>query len=127
MSKKLFNHCLQVARNNIHKCAETNKHFSFIIQNNIILSYGVNKRGTIHKKFGYKWYSNIHSEVSAYLKAKKRIDTSKPWSIINIRLNNQLETMNSAPCTCCRQFISVLGCNRVIYGTDNNSFSKTRL
>jgi deoxycytidylate deaminase len=115
--KKLYFQCLQIAKQNIHRCIETNNHFSFIIQDNTIISWGYNRRGQVHKKFGYKWYSNIHSEVDAYGKALKRLDKSKAWSIINIRLNNQLETMLSSPCECCEQFISILGCNRVLFST----------
>ena len=123
MSKRLYHQCLQIAKNNIHRCTEINNHFSFIIQNNTIIGWGYNRRGTVHKKFGYKWYSNIHSEVDATAKCLKRIDKSKAWKLVNIRLNNQLETLISKPCTCCEQFISILGCNKIFYSTEI-AFSK---
>lgn len=126
MSKKLFKLCLEIAKNNIHRCLETNNHFSFIIQSNTIVAWGFNRRGKVHKKFGYKWYSNIHSEVDAYAKAKKRLDTSKPFSIINIRLNNQMCNMLSKPCPLCSQYLTLLGCSKVIYSTDTG-FNKNKL
>lgn len=126
MSKRLYQQCLQIAKNNIHRCTETNNHFSFIIQDNTILGWGYNRRGTVHKKFGYKWYSNIHSEVDSTAKHKHRINDKKPWSIINIRLNNNLETMMSHPCECCFSFISILGCSKVLYSTEEG-FKKIKL
>jgi len=126
MSKRLYHQCLQIAKNNIHRCTETNNHFSFIIQDNTIISIGYNRRGQVHKKFGYKWYSNIHSEVDAYSKAINKLDTSKAWSIINIRLNNQLESMLSMPCSHCNQYLTILGCNKVYYSTDEG-FNKMKL
>lgn len=125
MSKRLFKQCLEIAKQNIHKCTETNNHFSFIIQDNAIISVGYNRRGQVHKKFGYKWYSNIHSEVDAYAKAMDKLD-KRAFSIINIRLNNQLETMLSSPCTCCHQYLTILGCNKVIYSVEGG-FNKMRI
>ncbi len=128
MSKRLYHQCLQIAKNNIHRCTETNNHFSFIIQDNTILGWGYNRRGRVHKKFGYKWYSNIHSEVDAFGKASKRLDKNKPWTCINIRLNSLLETMLSLCCPLCYQYLTLLNCSKVIYSvSDKEGFKKIKL
>lgn len=126
MSKRLYHQCLQIAKNNIHRCTETNNHFSFIIQDNKIVAWGFNKRGRVHKKLGYNWYSNIHSEVDAFKKSKGFLDASNHWWIINIRLNNHLETLISAPCSCCSFYLSYLGCSKVLFSLEEG-FKKIKL
>ena len=124
--KKLLTNCLNIAKSYItnNKKLETNKHFSFIIQNNAIISIGVNRRGRVHKRFGYNDFSNVHSEFDAYSKGKSFINNKKSWYVINIRLNNTLETMLAAPCKCCEPFLQILGCSKVIYSDFNETFNK---
>ena len=126
MSKKLVRRCLNIAKSYIdnNKELEPNKHFSFIIQGTSIISIGLNKRGHVPTRLKYNSFSNIHSEVDAYKKAKPFLKTSKRWHIINIRLNNAKETMLAAPCVCCTEYLKILGCNRVIYSDFDNKFIK---
>lgn len=127
--KKLLQQCLNIAKSYItnNKKLEPNKHFSFIIQSNSIIAIGVNRRGEVHKKFGYNSYSNIHSELDAFTKGKAFIDTSKNWYIINIRLNNFKEMMKSAPCNCCFRLLGIIGCSKVVYSDFNSTFNKITL
>lgn len=127
--KKLLQQCLNISKSYItnNKKLETNKHFSFLIQSNSIIAIGINRRGEVHKKFGYNKYSNIHSELDCYNKARSFLDNSKPWYVINIRLNNFKECMLSAPCNCCFSYLQVLGCSKVIYSTFNSTFDKVVL
>lgn len=124
--KKLLQQCLNISKSYItnNKKLETNKHFSFIIQNNSIIAIGVNRRGEVPKKFGYNSYSNIHSEMDAYSKGRSFIDNSKNWYIINIRLNNAKEMMKAAPCNCCFRLLNIIGCSKVVYSDFNEVFNK---
>jgi tRNA(Arg) A34 adenosine deaminase TadA len=126
MSKRLYHQCLQIAKKNIHRCTETNNHFSFIIQDNKIIAWGFNRRGRVHKKLGYNWYSNIHSEVDAFKRAKRLLDASNHWYIINIRLNNLLQSMTSSPCSCCYNFLQFLGCTKVLFSVEEG-FNKLKI
>ena len=124
--KKLLQQCLNIAKSYItnNKKLEPNKHFSFLIQSNSIIAIGINRRGDVPKRFKYNEFSNIHSEVDAYKKARSFIDNTKDWYIINIRLNNNKEQMLAAPCRCCKPFLLILGCNKVVYSDFNNVFNK---
>lgn len=127
--KKLIQHCLNIAKSYItnNKKLEPNKHFSFIIQCNSIISIGTNRRGTVPKKFRYNSFSNIHSEVDAYGRAKAFLDNTRSWYIINIRLNNFKQTMLAAPCKCCEPFLQILGCSKVVYSDFTGEFNKLTL
>lgn len=124
--KKLVERCLNIAKSYItnNKKLEPNKHFSFIIQNNSIIAIGINRRGDVPKRFKYNEYSNIHSEVDAYSKARSFIDNSKSWYVINIRLNKDKEQMLASPCRCCQPFLTTLGCSKVVYSDFGNVFDK---
>ena len=73
----------------------------------------------------YGHYSRItdglpktHAEVVAWKKGRGLMDKSKPWEMINIRLNRQSKIMNSAPCPDCFTLMKSLGCTNIHYSTD---------
>jgi len=127
MNKKLLNHCLTIAqsKNNAENHSEYGQgfvHFSFIIQNNKILSMGKNKRAT--PLLCYPKHANIHAENDAFFKAQGIIDYNKKWECVNIRLNRQGIMRGSAPCQYCNLWLTKLGVSGFYYTTDNG-FVKT--
>jgi hypothetical protein len=128
MRKKIIKQCLHLARakNNPESHPEYNNfhHFSFIVQNNKILEMGFNRKGPPLEGFGYsKEFGKIHSENDVYRKTKGIIDHSKPFDIVNIRLNKRGQLRLSKPCSCCANFLRVVGCRHVYFST-NDGFAK---
>ena len=122
VKKSILRQCLRISRqkNNPKLHPEFGKfhHFSFVIQNNKILEWGTNKTGDPLTKFGYPEYGKMHSENSAYFKAKGILDHSKPWEMVNIRLNKRNEIRVSKPCKCCSSYLRILGCKMVWFTTE---------
>lgn len=128
MRKRIIKQCLSLARtkNNPDSHPEWGNfhHFSFIIQNNKILEMGFNRKGPPLEGFGYSQeFGKIHSENDVYRKAKGIIDHSKAFDVVNIRLNKRDQLRLSKPCSCCSNFLGVVGCRHIYFST-NNGFAK---
>lgn len=100
-------------------------HFSFIVQNNKILEWGMNRQGNPPK--AYPNFAAIHSEIDAFRKAKGIMNHNIGFEIINIRLNRQGQLRLSAPCERCGPFIKAIGCTHVHFSTNMNTFAKQRI
>lgn len=123
MKRSLYKECLRLARskNNpiSHSEYKNYMHYSFIIQGNKIIEWGMNRPGNATPFHGFEpTRHKIHSEVDAYKKAKGLLDKSKNFSIVNLRLNRKGEPRMSAPCKCCMNFLETVGCNGIHYSTD---------
>ena len=101
-------------------------HFSFVIQFNKIVEWGTNAAGKDIYSHFYAETALIHSECAAFKRAKGLLDRSKPFDMVNIRLNRQDELRNSKPCKCCSAFLSLFNCNKV-YFTNGNDFDFVRI
>lgn len=114
MRKQLLNQSARVALANAHKHPEHQHylHWSFIVQNNQIVEWGVNRTGIPDPQWGYKPNSKIHSELSAYKKARLLLDRG-PFDLINVRLNRQGLIKLSAPCVTCAGWLAANGCRKV--------------
>lgn len=88
MKRKLLSECLSIAIKNNHKHPEGDcyHHFSFVIQDNKIISTGVNRKSHPFTYLGFKSYSKLHSEVDAFYKAKGIMDKDVKFEVVNIRL-----------------------------------------
>ena len=128
VKKKLIQSAVNIARANNtpekHPRYAYYVHFTFIVQDGTIIAYGMNRAGrSIYAQLGYPKRALVHSENDAYKKAKGLLNHKKPFSAINIRLNRMNEFRAAAPCPCCRSFLKIMGCNKVIF-TTNTGFGK---
>ena len=98
-------------------------HFSFIVQGNTIVAWGWNHAGLAPEGFGYLG-ATIHSEVDVYQKARDKM-TGK-FEIFNLRFNKNNEMNLSMPCSCCMEFLRVVGC-KVAYFTTGNGVASIKL
>lgn len=125
MKRKLLTKCVEIAiqhNTKDHPQWDCYKHFSFIIQDNKILTWSTNKAGSAFTFLGYKPYQKIHSETVAYFKAKKILQRI-PFEVVNIRLSKSNEIKNSEPCKCCAGFLKNLGCYRIWFTTQSGNFA----
>jgi hypothetical protein len=119
---------LNIAMSLIGEIDCTNKHISFIIHRNRILSIGTNSSKT-HPLAVRKGYplQQMHSELTAVVRAKKNIEF-KRCTLINVRLSSVSLIYNrpvlrlSKPCRICSSWC--LGLFKDIYYTTENGFEK---
>jgi hypothetical protein len=101
-------------------------HYTFIVQDNKIIEYGVNRPGEPPIHYGYHAFNGykpkIHSEIDAYKKAKGLLVPNKWFEIVNIRLNKQGKIRMSKPCFCCENILRELGCKK-FYFSHNTGFA----
>jgi hypothetical protein len=130
MKKSILTQCIHWSNryNTIEKHPEflNYKHFSYIIQDNKVISFGLNRAGP--PPIGYLKYQKIHSEYIAWRKAKGLLNKNKTFDIINIRLNKKNDFRLSKPCICCNNFLKSVGCKNIYYSVEeNNAFAKMSL
>jgi len=124
MKKRILDDCLRLAKILVHKHTEHFRHYSFIIQKNQIIKFGINKSIIPPVYFGFKEYSKLHSEFMAYKAAKGLLDKSKPFEVVNIRLSKKNETKISKPCPTCQAWLKQLNCSHIWYTTSEETFEK---
>jgi len=126
MKQTILTECVRIAREkNLQRDSDFH-HFSFIVQKNKVVEWGINVSRVpplIH--LGYSKTSGWHSEVNAYRKARGIIKDGS-FEVINIRLNKAGELRLSKPCICCHAFLKALGCSNVVFST-NVGFARLRL
>ena len=126
VKKAIFSKVLRISKRKnkeTHPRWGTGKHhFSFVVQNNKVLSIGTNRDGQV-----YRWYpdfSIMHSENDAYRKAKGLLEPSKPFCIINVKLNKSGKVRYARPCSCCCKFLSTVGCKKAFFTEEGKGFGK---
>ena len=101
-------------------------HWTFIVQNNKVLSIGRNRSGATHKHFGYDKDKNnkigyyvpkYHSEADAIRRC--RFTLNNGFEAINIRLNRLGELKLSYPCKTCYSLLHWLGCGKIYFSTES--------
>lgn len=131
MKKSLIHASLAIAHSKKESHPEFQHfiHFTFIVQDNKIVEWGRNHKGEPALHHGYRhgkdFQSKIHSEMDAYKKAKGLLDKTKPFEIINIRLNKKGLLRLSKPCKCCFNLMKEFGC-RTFYYSSEIGFLKIR-
>jgi hypothetical protein len=120
MKKKLLSECVRRSKQLLpnHRHQNNYKHFSFLVQNNKIISYGFNLNGERFNGFGYPEYSKKHSEQTVYFKGKGLLKRNISFEIVNVRLNKNSKIKISRPCKCCISFLKFLGCSTVWFTTE---------
>lgn len=118
MTKQLLNDSLRRAQQSLQKHPQFDHylHWSFIVQSNQIVEWGMNREAEPPKHWGYRPNSKLHSEYCAYKKARGLLSNG-PFQLINIRLNRQGEMKLSRPCRTCQQWLTALGCNKLVWTT----------
>lgn len=126
MKKSIFDTCSNTAISKLYKHPELGNfmHYSFIVQNNKIIEWGTNRRVCPAKHFGYNkkctdvdFVPKRHSELDVYFKARGLLNKTKPFEIINIRLNKKGQLKLSKPCSCCYELLKALGCKNFYYSS----------
>ena len=128
MKKSLLIEALKIASKKFKNHSEKYIHYSFIIQNNKIIEWGMNRPGHPAKHYGYNkksidptFVAKIHAEIDAFQKAKGLLNKTKYFDIINIRVNKEGKLRISKPCICCFHLLKELGC-RNFYYTNEEKF-----
>jgi hypothetical protein len=127
MKRKLLLKCYCIARGILDRHNQPYKHYSFIVQKNRIIGYGINNNGPANITLGYPSYSKIHSEVDAYFKSRQFIDPQSQFEVVNIRMIKNARLRNSCPCQCCFGFLKSLDCSRVWFSTDIGVFGSIKI
>jgi len=132
VKKSLLNECLKISKKKLHNHPELCSgfcHYAFIIQNNQIIDYSINRKHEPKISWGYHaievkgetFVPKLHAEIWAYKKAVGLLNKFQPFYIINIRLSKAGFCRLSKPCPICYKLLSFLGCAKFWYsvGIDN--------
>lgn len=121
MKKKLLTQALNHCQRSLHEHPQWfhYMHWTFVVQRSKIIEWGVNCEGDPPFGMGYHRNSKIHSELSAFRRAKGLLDRDQGWSIINIRLSRRNEFKMSAPCRTCFTWLSSVGCEKAWFTTSS--------
>lgn len=104
------------------------KHFSFIFYKNRLITIGINNPNKTHpKNLKIGFYNRrgedishtigVHSELSAILKLGEE-ECSK-YTLVNTRINRNLELDLSKPCEGCKSLLGQLNFKKIYYSTGN--------
>jgi hypothetical protein len=130
MKKSILNEAVRVAYEKAHNHPMHKRGymlFSFVIENNKILGYGMNNRDMmVPLHYGYskraRGWGNftpcVHSEVHAWIKCRGLVKGS--FELINIRIRDDGNLGMSCPCECCQSWMKAQGCESVHFTTGSN-------
>jgi hypothetical protein len=125
MSPKLQKRLLSIAFDLRDCCEAENRHISFLLDKNRIVSVGFNsnyKYSKITRGMGY-WASSRHSEIDSYIKLRDK--NLMPYlSLVNIRLSKTGTIGMACPCDKCLNFLSIVSPRRIFYTTADGSFAR---
>ncbi len=122
MKKSILNILLQQTQRELlnHPEYYCFPHWTFILDDNDIVSVGMNRKKSPPIWLGYpskgESTSKWHSELDAIYKLRKPLDS---FTAINIRLNRKGEPKMSMPCKCCMKLLQVNRCKRVFFTTND--------
>jgi hypothetical protein len=128
MTEKLQKKILALSRELKNVPNGRNKHFSFILHRNRILSIGWNDYWTSHpesKRLGCR-FDAIHSELSAVLRYRGPASKLKRCILINTRVNSLDEIGMSRPCPSCEGLIHEIPFRQVWFTDINGIFQRYR-
>ncbi len=123
MSPKLEKKLLRIAYDLRGSVDAGNKHFTFLIRGNKVVSLGWNNSCKSHpmgKKLGY-FSSRIHSELSAYIRLQDKSQIPN-LSIVNIRMSKTGVINIARPCKYCMPWIQSLGFRKLYYTQADGQF-----
>lgn len=120
ISKKLERKIYHVALNLKHLINARQKHFSFIVERNNIISVGWNNPKKTHplgKRFKYRFHCR-HSELHAIQHFPYPVEMLSYYKIINLRLLADNSLGLSKPCFICQDLLEFFGINEIYYSTE---------
>lgn len=126
MNNKLKKRIIQTSYNLINLPNSNQKHFSYIVDGNKILSVGVNnswKTHTLAKKYQHR-FSCIHSEISAIIRYQYQEEYLSRCKIINVRINKAGEICLAKPCKKCMPVLESIGFKEVWFTNNYKEFEK---
>lgn len=123
MKKSLLDIALNKSKKTLesHPEYENFPHWTFLVQDNQIVSSGLNRKHEPDVYYGYHdckdktFIPKLHSEPNAI---KRCVRVLNDFYAINIRLNRQGQMKMSMPCKTCRRILFTLGCKRVYFTTE---------
>lgn len=116
MHSKIVKRMLRICQD-LYDLPDSNKHFSFILDKNVIVSVGWNQSHKTHPiaaKFGHR-FSGIHSELHAIKNFKYPIKELPHFTFVNIRLMKNRTVGLSKPCKHCSKMLSFFEVGEVWY------------
>lgn len=127
MSNKLFKRCYDVAKDLVVFDADhPQRHFSFLCVRNKIIATGMNdkwKSHTLSKRFGHR-FSSIHSEIAVIKNCPVHWRELPNLTMVNVRLNRDLELMLAKPCKCCAAMLDWFEVGSVWYSTNSGTWEE---
>lgn len=132
MKKKLLSECLRIAKASLHKHPQLEHypHWAFIVQCNKIVEWSTNLAGEPPIHFGYHEKikdmthpPKLHAEFAAFRKARG-ILSNGTFECVNIRMNKKGETRCAAPCNCCYNFLTEMGCSSFWFINHNEEWER---
>lgn len=124
MYPKLQKKLVEVSRALINEPVGEQKHFSFLVKKNKIISIGWNRKNKTHPltvKYGHP-YRTIHSEVAVIQNFPHSLTTLSNYSLINIRISREDNVTISKPCIYCQRLIRDFGIRNVFYTNEYGEF-----
>lgn len=121
IARRLHKKLIDVAENLYHLPDGRQKHFSFLVERNNIVSVGWNQSFKTHPlafKFGHRFYST-HSELHAIRNFPYHISELADYKFINLRLMGDHSIGIAKPCFCCQNMLEMFGIYNVYYSTSN--------
>lgn len=102
------------------------RHFTFIFDNNKLVSVGTNNYLSSNKFVRYLGYHNkkIHSEVASIYKFRRELDKLKGLILVNTRIDPFGVFSMSKPCSICQEWINLIGFKRIYYTDWNGEWIK---
>jgi len=125
-NKKIFQRCIKIAQKSLDLPTSHNKHFSFLIFKNKILSFGYSLGFTTHpiaKQYKYR-FNAVHSELKSILDFPAPPRFLKRCFLINIRIMPDGSLGMSKPCAKCQQLLKDFSINKVYYSNRNEIFEE---
>lgn len=119
ISSHLGNKLIEISYELRYLSRSGQKHFSFIIERNKILSIGWNngwKTDPIAAKYGHR-FSGIHSELSALKNFNLAPSRLKYCKLVNIRISRGGKVGLSKPCEKCLELLSKYPFREILYST----------
>jgi len=127
MSKKLFQRCVKMSRDLAEfDKAHVQRHFSYICFRNKIICSGMNNKwrtNPIAKQFGHR-FEVIHSEAAVIKACPFNWNQLPNFTLVNVRLNRDLEVMSSMPCKFCTKMLDWFEVGEIFYSVSESQFER---
>lgn len=94
-------------------------HWTYVLQAGVVVGFGVNRDVAPPVGLPYdRKFSKLHAEVDALRRTRGLLDFSRPFDLLNVRLNRRSEQRTAAPCAGCVRVAYAFGVRSVYYTTD---------